>query len=149
MSGASADPFVGAARAAVSGIREALEVGKEAEALGEDIAKLGVADVQARAAYRKKKRYVSGDSTIIDAVDEWRRLKEIEDLEKSLKQDVVQKYGIKEWEKILAIKERKVKESKEDLDEFGRDIKKLRALKWWCFIASCFVTAILYSLGMI
>lgn len=143
------DPIVGAARAAVSGIREALEVGKEVEALGEDIAKLGQADIQARAAYRKKQKYVSGDTTIIMAVDEWRRLREISELEQQLREDVTKNHGPAEWEKIVTIKERMLKEQQEEKDEFGRDVRKLRALKWWCFIAASFVTYLLYLGGLI
>lgn len=143
------DPIVGAARAAVSGIREALEVGKEVEALSQDIAKLGEADLQARAAYRKKQRYVSGDTTIVQALDEWRRLKDISELEKQLRDDVIAKYGKAEWQKILDIKERMIKEKKDEVDEHGRDVKKMRALKWWCFGASCFVTYLLYLGGLI
>lgn len=143
------DPVISAARGAVAGIREALEVGKEVEALAEDIGKLGVADVQARAAYRRKQQVVKGDNTIIMAVDEWRRLKEIDDLERQLKADVVKTYGQAEWERIITIKERMIRDHKSNIDEFGRDLRKLRALKWWCFIAAAFVTYFAHMGGLL
>lgn len=143
------DPIVASARAAVNGIREALEVGKEIESLGADIAKLGDADIAARAAYRKRQRYVHGDTTILLAVDEWRRLREIYELEETLRLEVTKKYGQAEWGKVIAIKERMAKEKKEEFDEFGRDIRKMRALKWWCFWAASFCTYLLWLGGFL
>lgn len=144
-----ADPIVSSARAAVSGIREALEVGKEMEALGNDIAKLGDADLAARQAYRKKNRRVSGNTVTFEAVDEWRRVKDVEELVQQLKQDVIAKYGQSEWEKIRKIRERMAKEQKDEVDEHGRDLRKMRALKWWCFWASAFCTYWLWYFDMI
>lgn len=144
-----ADPIVSSARAAVTGIREALEVGKEMEALGNDIAKLGDADLAARKAYRKKNRRVSGNTVTFEAVDEWRRVKDVEELVQKLKQDVIAKYGQAEWEKIRKIRERMAKEQKDEVDEHGRDLKKMRALKWWCFGASAFCTYWLWYFNLI
>lgn len=143
------DPVISAARGAVAGIREALEVGKEVEALAEDIGKLGVAEVQARAAYRRKKQVVKGDATIVQAINEWRRVKQIEDLEKDLKVDITAKFGAAEWDKVIAIKDRMVKEHKSNVDEYGRDLAKLRTLKWWCFVAAFFLTFALYQKGLL
>lgn len=141
------DPFVGAAKAAVTGIREALDASKEVEALAKDISALGDAELQARAAYRKKSKVVQGDYVIIDAVEEWTRLNEVLELEKQLRNDVIQRHGKQAWEDILKIKERHIKDRQELRDEFGRDSAKMRALKWWCFIAAFFVTSIAYLLG--
>jgi len=140
---------LGAARAAVSGIREALDAAKEVDTLAKDISALGDAELQARAQYRKKQKYITGDTTILSAVDEWRRLNEVKQLEQQLKEDVVKKHGIKAWNEILAIKERHIKERQELTDEFGRDLKKMRALKWWCFWAAAFCTYWLYMGGFI
>lgn len=144
-----ADPIVSSARAAVTGIREALEVGKEIEALGSDIAKLGDADIAARAAYRKKNRRVSGNTVTFEAVDEWRRLKDVEELVAKLQRDVIAKYGQSEWDKIRKIRERMAKEQKDEVDEYGHDLKKMRALKWWCFGASAFCTYWLWYFNLI
>ena len=139
--------FTGAARAAVAGIREALDASKEVESLAKDISALGDAELQARAAYRKKSKVVHGDYVIIDAVEEWTRLNEVIELEKQLRNDVIQKYGKQAWEDILKIKQRHIKERQELKDEFGRDVAKMRALKWWCFIAAFFVLSFSYIMG--
>ena len=140
---------VGAARVAVAGIREALDAAKEVDELVKDISALGDAELQARAAYRRKQKYVSADTVILSAVDEWRRLNEVRQLEQQLKQDVISKHGKPAWDEILAIKERHIKERQELTDEFGRDLRKLRALKFWCFVASAFVTYLLWVNGLL
>jgi len=124
------------AQLAVKGIREGLAAGKEVEALVHDIDAFATSEAQARAAMRRKAQVVRGDTTIVNAVDEWRRLKQIHDLEMQLKADVVKKHGQAEWDKIVAIKERMLKENKSNFDEFGRDVKTLRRLMWWCFVAA-------------
>jgi len=121
---------------AVKGIREGLEAGKEVEALVHDIDNFATSEAQARAAMRRKAQVVKGDTTIVNAVDEWRRLKQIHDLEMQLKADVIKRHGQAEWDKIVAIKERMLKENKNNFDEFGRDVQALRRLMWWCFIAA-------------
>ncbi len=124
------------AQLAVKGIREGLAAGKEVEALVHDIDAFATSEAQARAAMRRKAQVVRGDTTIVNAVDEWRRLKNIHDLEMQLKADVVKKHGQAEWDNIVAIKERMLKENKSNFDEFGRDVKALRRLMWWCFVAA-------------
>lgn len=121
---------------AVKGIREGLEAGKEVEALVHDIDNFATSEAQARAAMRRKAQVVKGDTTIVNAVDEWRRLKQIHDLEMQLKADVVKRHGQAEWDKIVAIKERMLKENKSNFDEFGRDVQALRRLMWWCFVVA-------------
>jgi hypothetical protein len=42
-----------------------------------------------------------------------------------------------------------IKDARNDLDEFDKDLRKLRALKWWCFLASGFCTYLLWMAGLI
>jgi hypothetical protein len=137
------------ARLAVKGIREGLEAGKEVEALVKDIDNFATSEAQARAAMRRKAQVVQGDTTIVNAVDEWRRLKQVHDLETQLKADVVKKYGLAEWNKIVVIKERMQKEHKQNFDDFGRDVKALRRLMWWCWFAAAIVTYFLWKYKLV
>jgi hypothetical protein len=82
------------------------------------------------------------------AFAEWRRLKQIKEAENELKDQLIERYGKfeaeKEWAEIQAIKERQIKEVKEGKDEFGRDLTKLRALKFWCFTIAFFIVTVYY-----
>ena len=88
----------------------------------------------AREAEFKKER------ALIKALEEWKRKKQISDEEANLKIGFVKKYGAKEWEAVLKIKldienmERKANE------EFQHDLKAVRRVQFWCFMAALIVT---------
>jgi len=142
------DAIVGSAKAATASIRSALSAGKEIDSVVTDIQKLGVAELQAKQAFKKKQRVVTGDTTIMTAFAEWRRLKQIKEAEEELKDQLVERYGKeaaeREWAEIQKIKDRQMKEVKDGKDELGRDLQKLRELKIMCFLASFFVVTIYY-----
>jgi hypothetical protein len=88
----------------------------------------------AREAELKKER------ALIKALDEWKRKKQISDEEANLKIGFVKKYGAKEWDAVLKIKldienmERKANE------EFQHDLKAVRRVQLYCFLAALIVT---------
>jgi hypothetical protein len=138
------EPVTQVAKAAVAGIKEALAVGKELESVTKDIQDLGKADVQARAAFRKKQLNRPKDTSVFSAVEEWRGLYEIKQIEEELKRDIIEKHGPAAWSEVEVIKERILKDNKNLTDEFGRDLKKLNELKIYCFLASLFIVTTYY-----
>ena len=140
--------LVASAKSATQGIKSAIAAGKEIESVVQDIQKLGVAELQAKQQFQKKQRIVKGDTTILTAFAEWRRLKEVKEAEDDLFQQLVQRYGKEkaefEWKEIQSIKERQIKELKDGRDEYGRDLKKLRELKVMCFVASLIIVTTYY-----
>jgi chromatin segregation and condensation protein Rec8/ScpA/Scc1 (kleisin family) len=138
------EPVTQVAKAAVAGIKEALAVGKELESVTKDIQDLGKADVQARAAFRKKQLNRPKDTSVFSAVEEWRGLYEIKQIEEELKRDIIEKHGLAAWTEVEAIKQRILADNKNLTDEFGRDLKKLNELKIYCFLASLFIVTTYY-----
>jgi chromatin segregation and condensation protein Rec8/ScpA/Scc1 (kleisin family) len=138
------EPVTQVAKAAVAGIKEALAVGKELESVTKDIQDLGKADVQARAAFRKKQLNRPKDTSVFSAVEEWRGVYEIKKIEEELKHDIIEKHGHAAWAEIEAIKQRILADNKNLTDEFGRDLKKLNELKIYCFLASLFIVTTYY-----
>jgi predicted RNA-binding protein with RPS1 domain len=138
------EPVTQVAKAAVAGIKEALAVGKELESVTKDIQDLGKADVQARAAFRKKQLNRPKDTSVFSAVEEWRGLYDIKQIEEELKRDIIEKHGPAAWTEVEVIKERILKDNKNLTDEFGRDLKKLNELKIYCFLASLFIVTTYY-----
>jgi predicted RNA-binding protein with RPS1 domain len=138
------EPVTQVAKAAVAGIKEALAVGKELESVTKDIQDLGKADVQARAAFRKKQLNRPKDTSVFSAVEEWRGLYEIKQIEEELKKDIIEKHGPAAWTEVEAIKQRILADNKNLTDEFGRDLKKLNELKIYCFLASLFIVTTYY-----
>jgi predicted RNA-binding protein with RPS1 domain len=138
------EPVTQVAKAAVAGIKEALAVGKELESVTKDIQELGKADVQARAAFRKKQLNRPRDTSVFSAVEEWRGVYEIKKIEEELKKDIIEKYGPAAWAEVETIKQRILADNKSLTDEFGRDLKKLNELKIYCFLASIFIVTTYY-----
>jgi predicted RNA-binding protein with RPS1 domain len=138
------EPVTQVAKAAVAGIKEALAVGKELESVTKDIQDLGKADMQARAAFRKKQLNRPKDTSVFSAVEEWRGLYEIKQIEEELKRDIIEKHGPAAWTEVEAIKQRILADNKNLTDEFGRDLKKLNELKIYCFLASLFIVTTYY-----
>jgi hypothetical protein len=88
----------------------------------------------AREAEFKKER------ALVKALEEWKRKKQISDEEANLKIKFVKQYGAKEWDAVLKIKldieniERKANE------EFQHDLKEVRRVQFYCFVAALIVT---------
>ena len=80
------------------------------------------------------------ERALIKALEQWKHKKQISDEEADLKINFVKKYGAKEWEAVLKIKldienlERKANE------EFQHDLKDVRRVQFYCFLAALIVT---------
>ena len=79
-------------------------------------------------------------TALIKALESWQKKKQISDQEAKVKIDFVKKYGAKEWDAVLKIKldienmERKANE------DFQHDLRDIRRVQVWCFIAALIVT---------
>ena len=143
------DPITGAARAAISGIREGLAVGKELEELTKEIGELGQADIAARRAYRRKQAVRKPDTHFFEAIEEWKRFREIHDMRQEMINDVKRKYGQKAVDEINEIEQRMKKDWEKIYNEDGHDRKKLFMVKVYCFLLAAIITAILWINGVI
>lgn len=143
------DPIIASARAAVSGIREGLKVGKEIEELGKDIAELGKADLAARAQYRRAQIVKKPDTHFFEAIAEWRRVRDVYDLREEMLADVRKEYGSKAAEEVVEIEERMKKDWQRIYNEDGHDRQKLFMLKVYCFLLAAIITAIMWVTGTI
>jgi hypothetical protein len=149
------DPFglsegVKGLSAGLDGSREAAKgLSKSIEGVQQDAVDVAQKKAQerrraAREAELKKER------ALVKALEEWKRKKQISDEEANLKIKFVKQYGAKEWESVLKIKldieniERKANE------EFQHDLKEVRRVQFYCFVAALIVTLWLkFILGVI
>ena len=80
------------------------------------------------------------ERALIKALEAWKHKKQISDEEADLKIKFVKQYGAKEWDAVLKIKldieniERKANE------EFQHDLKEVRRVQFYCFVAALIVT---------
>jgi len=88
----------------------------------------------------KREAELKKERALIKALESWKHKKQISDEEAKIKMDFVKKYGAKEWDAVLRIKldienmERKANE------EFQHDLKAVRQVQFYCFLAALFVT---------
>jgi hypothetical protein len=102
---------------------------------------LDVAQKQANERLRlRREAEVKKERALIKALDSWKHKKQISDEEAKLKIDFVKKYGAKEWEAVLKIKLDIENMQRKDNEEFQHDLKAVRRVQIWCFVAALMVT---------
>jgi len=90
------------------------------------------------------------ERALVKALEEWKRKKQISDEEANLKIKFVKQYGAKEWESVLKIKLDIENLERKNNEEFQHDLKEVRRVQMWCFIAALVVTLWLkFILGVI
>ena len=102
---------------------------------------LDVANKQAQERLRaRREAEFRKEKALIKALEHWKHKKQISDEEAKLKIDFVKKYGAKEWEAVLKIKLDIENMQRKDNEEFQHDLKAVRRVQVWCFIAALVVT---------
>ena len=79
-------------------------------------------------------------TALIKALEDWQQKKQISDKEAKLKIDFVKKYGAKEWEAVLKIKLDIENMQRKDNEEYQHDLKAVRRVQFYCFLAALMVT---------
>lgn len=143
------DPFVDALKGGINTASELITVADDLEKVAQQVADLGKKEVQARSAWRRKKAIVQGDYAYVDAVDEWKRVKEAQDAREQVRRHVVAKWGAQAWNEIELIEARQKDDYKRLYTEDGHDRAAMNRLKWGCFGAALLVTMILWSMGVV
>jgi hypothetical protein len=126
--------------AGLDGSREAAKsISKQIEGIQKD--GLDVAQKQANERIRaRREAEFKKQRALIKALESWQKKKQISDEEAKLKIDFVKKYGAKEWEAVLKIKLDIENMERKDNEEFKHDLKAVRRVQFYCFVAALIVT---------
>lgn len=143
------NPLIGEIKAGIGGLSEAISLAEDLEGVAQQVSDLGKKELAARKAWRRKQVQVNGDYAFVDAVDEYRRVKEALGLREELKQQAIAKWGKSAWHEIELIEARQKDEYKRLYTEDGYDREKMAQLKWGCFGAALLITMILWGTGVI
>ena len=141
----------------VKGLTDSIEASRAAsKGLSESIENIqrdgfDVANKQAQERLRQRREAeFKKERALIKALESWKHKKQISDEEAKLKIDFVKKYGAKEWESVLKIKLDIENMQRKDNEEFQHDLKAVRKVQIWCFVAALIVTLWLkFILGVI
>jgi hypothetical protein len=126
-----------------SGFDSAREAGKSVSKSIEGIQRDAVDVAQQRAQERiraRREAELKKERALIKALDEWKRKKQISDEEANLKIGFVKKYGAKEWDAVLKIKLDIENMERKNNEEFQHDLKAVRQVQFYCFMAALVVT---------
>lgn len=112
---------------------------------------LDVAQKQAQDRLRaRREAELKKEMALIKALEAWKHKKQISDEEARLKIDFVKKYGAKEWDAVLKIKLDIENMERKENEEFQHDLKEVRRVQFYCFVAALIVTLWLkFVLGVI
>jgi hypothetical protein len=90
------------------------------------------------------------ERALIRALEQWKHQKQITDEEANLKIQFVKKYGAKEWDAVLKIKLDIENLERRSNEAFQHDLKEVRKVQFWCFVAALIVTLWLkFVLGVV
>jgi len=135
--------FAEGAKSLSTGLDSAREAGKSISKSIEGFQNDGLEVAQQKAQERiraRREAEFKKERALLKALNEWKRKKLISDEEAKLKIDFVKKYGAKEWDALLKIKLDIENMERKNNDEFQHDLKAIRRVQFYCFVAALIVT---------
>lgn len=122
---------VGSAKAALSGIKKGLEVGREIHQTAREVNAFLDEEAKARVAWKKRQQEIQrrGDMVFMDAIKEYRIIRQIRDAEAQMYKDIEKEFGRPAVQEVKSLIVRLRKDHRELHDEFYR--KRMEARKEW------------------
>ena len=115
------------------------EIGKNIEEVQKEAVDLAKERANARIRERREAEFKK-ERALVKALEEWKRKKQISDEEADLKIKFVKQYGAKEWDALLKIKLDIENMERKNNEEFQHDLKEIRRVQFYCFVAALIVT---------
>lgn len=143
------NPLIGEIKAGIGGLSEAISLAEDLEGVAQQVQDLGKKELAARQAWRRKQVQKNGDYAFVDAVDEYRRVKEALELKEELKRQAIKKWGPAAWHEIELIEARQKEDWAKVFTEDGHDREAMNRLKWICAGAAAVITFILWNSCML
>ena len=112
---------------------------KSIEGIQKDATDVAKNQAQERIRVRREAEFRK-ERALIKALEQWKHKKQISDEEAKLKIDFVKKYGAKEWDALLKIKLDIENLERKDNEEYKHDLKAVRRVQFYCFVAALIVT---------
>ena len=136
-------------RAALGGIKEAVKVGREIKETAKEVNVFLDEEAKARVAWKKKQQQVMrrGDMVWVEAVDEYRIIRQIRDAEQAMYKEVEAEFGRPAVNEVKSLITQLRKDHRELNDEFYR--KRMEARREWggLLLVSALIYGILKATG--
>ncbi len=138
-------------RAALGSIKEAVKVGREIKETAREVNTFLDEEAKARVAWKRKQQQVMrrGDMVWVEAVDEYRIIRQIRDAEQAMYRDVEREFGRSAVSEVKSLINQLRKDHRELNDEFYRN--RMQARREWggLLLLSAVVYGILKATGAI
>lgn len=142
------DP-IDSTRAALGGIKEALKVGREIKETAKEVNTFLDEEAKARVAWKRKQQQMMrrGDMVWMEAVDEYRIIRQIREAEQEMYRQVEREFGRSAVSEVKSLINQLRKDHRELNDEFYRN--RMQARREWggLLLASAIVYGILKATG--
>jgi seryl-tRNA synthetase len=146
------NPIAEGAKSLAESLNQSREAGKSLTKSIEDIQHDGVEVARQELDALKRKRMVeeaTENSMIYRAIQEYEAQKAVIIAESKAEEEFKERYGSKEWGKVLELKEVVAKEHKENKAYYGHKLDDVRRVQFWCFFVAAVITYILWKLNLV
>lgn len=135
--------FLAGAKGISEGFKTGREAGREIGKNIEDVQKeaVDVAKERANAKIRERREAeLRKEKAIFKALEEYKHRKQISEEEYKLRVEFVKKYGTKEWDKVIQIKNEIEKIEQADKAYFDAELSRVRWVQFWCFFVAAWIS---------
>ena len=135
--------FLAGAKGISEGFKTGREAGREIGKNIEDVQKeaIDVAKERANAKIRERREAeLRKEKAIFKALEEYKHRKQISEEEYKLRVEFVKKYGTKEWDKVIQIKNEIEKIEQADKAYFDAELSRVRHVQFWCFFVAAWIS---------
>jgi hypothetical protein len=146
------NPIAEGAKSLSEGLSQAREAGKSLTKSIEDIQHDGVEVARQELELLKRKRLVeeaTENSMIYRAIQEYEAQKAVIIAENKAEQQFKQRYGEKEWNKVLELKEVVEKEHKDNKKYYGHKLDDVKRVQFYCWVVAAFITYLLWKFDLV
>ena len=137
-------------RAALSGIKEAVKVGREIKETAKEVNTFLDEEAKARVAWKRKQQQMMrrGDMVWMEAIDEYRIIRQIREAEQAMYREVEREFGRSAVSEVKTLINQLRKDHRELNDEFYRN--RMQARREWggILLVSGIVYGILKATGV-
>jgi hypothetical protein len=121
---------------------------KSIENIQRDGTEVALQELEARKKHKIHEEAME-NSMIYRAIQEYQNQSAIIQAENEAEKEFKAKYGAKEWNKVLELKQVVEKEHQESKKYYGHKLEDVRQVQFWCFVAAFIVTSLLFYFNLV
>ena len=147
-----ANPIAEGAASLAQSLNETREAGKKLTKSIEDIqhdgTEVALQELEARKRHKAYEETME-NSMIYRAIQEYQKQSAIIEAENKAEKEFKEKYGAKEWSKVLELKNVVEKEHIENKKYYGHKLEDVRRVQFWCFFVAFIITSLLFYFNLV